>query len=85
MTNLVRVHTAYGPLEASVVKARLEAGGIPSLLRYEAAGPVFGIVVDGLGRVDVLVPEGLAEQARDLLAEQPGEVPEAEVDGGESS
>jgi hypothetical protein len=67
---LVTVHTASGQLQAQVIKTKLESAGIPALLDYESAGVVLGITVDGLGEVRVMVPEGLAEEARALLVEE---------------
>lgn len=64
---LACVHTAYGQCEASVMKSHLEAEGIPVLLKYDSASQVFGITVDGLGKVRLMVPERLAEEARDIL------------------
>jgi hypothetical protein len=66
---LVTVHTTSGLLSAQVIKTKLESAGIPALLDYESAGVVLGITVDGLGEVRVMVPEGLAEEARALLSE----------------
>ena len=66
---LVRVRTEMGHLRAQVIKTRLESEGIPVLLRYDSASIVFGLTVDGLGKVEILVPEPLAEQARAILAE----------------
>jgi hypothetical protein len=54
-------------MEAQIMKGRLESEGIPVLLSYESAGLVYGLTVDGLGKVKVMVPEHLAEQARDIL------------------
>jgi hypothetical protein len=67
--DLVTVYTASGQLQAQVIKTKLESAGIPALLDYESAGVVLGITVDGLGEVRVMVPEGLAEEARALLSE----------------
>ncbi|MBI2958331.1 MAG: DUF2007 domain-containing protein [Chloroflexi bacterium] len=64
---LALVHTAYGQLEADVLKSHLEAEGIPVLLKYESASRVFGIMVDGLGKVHLWVPEDLADEAREVL------------------
>ena len=36
--------------------------------QYEAAGRIFGITMDGLGKVRVLVPQDLLEEARKVLA-----------------
>ena len=64
---LTTVYVAVGQPEAQIVKGRLEAEGIPSMLRYESAGLVYGITVDGLGQVEVQVPFSLAEEARQVL------------------
>ena len=68
-SELVRVWTCQGWDVAQIYKSKLEAAGIPVLLRYESAGLVYGITVDGLGRVDVLVPADYAAEAESLLNE----------------
>ena len=70
---LSRVLVIYGQLRASVVKSRLEFNGIPVVLRYESAGDVFGITVDGLGKIEVMVPEELAAEAKAILNSIPEE------------
>jgi hypothetical protein len=57
-------------LQAQIVKGRLESEGVPSLLRYEGAGLVYGVTVDGLGEARVMVPEALAEEAKAIVADQ---------------
>lgn len=64
---LVTIYVAAGQLEAHIVKARLEAEGIPVLLSYESAGLVYGLTVDGLGEVRVMVLSSLAEEAKEIL------------------
>ena len=68
---LVTVYRSQGMLPAQVIKSKLEAAGIPVLLKYEAVGQVFGLTVDGLGRVEVQVPEEHAATAEELLVEEP--------------
>jgi hypothetical protein len=63
-------------LQAQIVKGRLESEGVPALLRYEGAGLIYGITVDGLGEARVMVPENLAEQAETILADQEYEEPD---------
>ena len=63
---LVTVRTAKY-LEAQIIKGRLESEGIPVLLSYESAGLVYGITVDGLGEVKIMVPSNLAEEAKEIL------------------
>ncbi|HOW45826.1 MAG TPA: DUF2007 domain-containing protein [Candidatus Aminicenantes bacterium] len=59
-----------GGIEAEIVKSKLESFGIPVLLRYEAAGRIFGITLDGLGKVRVMVPRRLLAEARQVLADK---------------
>ena len=56
-------------LQAQIVKGRLESEGVPALLRYEGAGLVYGITVDGLGEARVMVPENLAQEAQAIVAD----------------
>jgi len=63
---LVTVYIAT-QMEAQIIKGRLESEGIPVLLNYESAGLVYGITVDGLGEVKVMIPKRLAEEAREIL------------------
>ena len=72
--DLVTIYTSMGPLRAEVIKSKLEAAGIPVLLSYDSAGPVLGIIVDGLGEVRVQVPREYEEEALDLIT------PEAETE-----
>ncbi len=65
---MTTVYRAAGLLQAEVIKGRLESAGFQVMLDYESLGRVMGITVDGLGEVRVLVPDGQAEDARQLLA-----------------
>jgi hypothetical protein len=67
-TGLTTVYIANGQPEAEIVKGRLENEGIPAVLRYESAGLVYGLTINGLGQVEVQVPSSLAQQAREILA-----------------
>jgi hypothetical protein len=68
-SDLQELLAVEGGLEADIVKSKLESFGIPVLLQYEAAGRIFGITMDGLGKVKVMVPKGLFAEARKALAE----------------
>jgi hypothetical protein len=61
---------------------RLQAEGIPARAWQEAAGQALGLTVGLLGTGYVAVPAGLADQAREILADV-AEVEEVE-DGEES-
>ena len=64
---LTTVYVAVGQPEAEIIKGRLENEGIPAMLRYESAGLIYGITVNGLGQVEVQVPSALADEARQIL------------------
>lgn len=57
-----------GMAEANLVAGRLACEGIPAQLRYEAAGTIYAITIDGLGEVRVLVPVAEWERAREILS-----------------
>ena len=65
--DLVVVHIAQGELEASIIKSHLESEGIPVMLQYESVGRVFGLTVDGLGEIRILVPQALVERAKEII------------------
>jgi hypothetical protein len=65
---LTTIYVARGQFEAEIVRGRLEVEGIPSMLRYESAGLVYGILADGLGEVEIQVPSSLAQLARQILS-----------------
>lgn len=66
---LVTVYRSQGILSAEVIRAKLEAAGVPVMLKYESAGLVLGLTVDGLGLVQVQVPEDWEADALDLIDE----------------
>jgi hypothetical protein len=65
--NLVTVKTTNGINEANIIKSKLESYGIPTLLKYESVGIVFGLELNGLGKVEVKVPKEFEEEALLLL------------------
>ena len=75
-TKLVCVLRCYGLDLAHIYKSKLEAAEIPVMLQYDSAGQVFGILVDGMGEVRVMVPEPLADEAEHILAD----IPEDQLD-----
>jgi hypothetical protein len=68
-SDFVVVRKVQGELIAQVMKTHLEQEGIPVLLQYESAGIVYGLTVDGLGQVKILVPQEFAEEAAQILQE----------------
>lgn len=81
---LVRVYTCQGWDVAQIYKSKLEAAGIPVLLKYESAGLVYGITVDGLGTVRIMVPEEYAAEAEQLLSSDGEWADDEEFDDAEA-
>ena len=69
---VVLCHSRHGA--AQIIRARLEDSGIPAALSYESAGIVYGLTVDGIGDVRVLVPREYYDEAQAVLADtvEPG-------------
>ncbi len=67
--NWVVIETTAGDLPAEILRGLLEAQGIPVMLSQEGAARAMGINVGPFGEVEILVPAGLAEQARQVLDE----------------
>lgn len=77
---LVCVQICHGIDLAQIYKSKLEAAEIPVLLKYESAGLVYGITVDGLGQVQIMVPEPFAAEAEALLQDLPNGELEDSID-----
>ena len=65
---LVIIDTVYGINMANIIKSKLESYGIPVLLKYESAGITFGITLNGLGKVEIEVPQEFEKEARMFLS-----------------
>jgi YD repeat-containing protein len=61
------VFTASGMTQAKIITGRLETEGIPTRLKYDAAGPIYAITINGLGEVRILVPEEALARACAVL------------------
>jgi hypothetical protein len=77
MQKLVRVHIGSSIMEGEIVKARLEAEGVPAMLRGEGTGPY------RMGPVEVWVPADMELHARIVL--EADEARAAEADPPERS
>lgn len=66
---LVKVAYAQHQMEAEMIQGLLEAHGIPSLVQRSVDNPEFLAA----GPRQILVPETASEEAREVLANAPGE------------
>lgn len=56
--------------EAQIIKGKLETEGIPVLLIYDSAAVIYGLTLDGLGKVEIKVPKEFEEEAKKLIEER---------------
>jgi hypothetical protein len=61
-----------GQINAEPILAALRANGIPARTIGEALGSVYGLTLDGLGEVTIVVPVEYEPQAIELLAAAEG-------------
>jgi hypothetical protein len=63
----VEVYSAFGQLQADMIRLMLEAAGLHVLTRGESAGAVYGLTVGTLGEVKVLVLQSEEQSALDFI------------------
>jgi len=56
-----------GLMEAEIIKSKLESFEIPCVLKFESAGRLMGITMNGLGEVQVMVSPGDYEKALEIM------------------
>lgn len=64
----IPVAVVSGMAMADILRGRLETEGIPVRMRYEAAGRIYALTLDGLGEVELIVPSSCLQRAREILA-----------------
>jgi Putative prokaryotic signal transducing protein len=65
----VTIEVVYGQAKATILKAHLESEGIPVYLQYESVGNVYGISIDGIGKVKIKVPAECADEAKRIITQ----------------
>ena len=66
--DLKEVAVVEGMVEAEIIKSKLESFGISCFLKFESAGRLFGITMNGLGEVKIMVPpEHFSEAMKHIL------------------
>ena len=63
----VVIETVQGQMTAEIIKSHLEDEGIPVYLQSESVGRVYGLIMDRLGAVKILVPFEFAEEAKKII------------------
>ncbi|MCP4216234.1 MAG: DUF2007 domain-containing protein [bacterium] len=58
-----------GMMEAEIIKTKLENFEIPCMLKFETAGRLMGISMNGLGKVQVMVSSKDYDYALEIMEE----------------
>jgi hypothetical protein len=61
------VDEVAGPFQAEIIQGLLQAQEIPVLVSKPGAGSAIGVTLGALGRVQILVPVGDLERARQVV------------------
>ncbi|MFC2069199.1 putative signal transducing protein [Chloroflexota bacterium] len=69
-SEFVVIDIVQGELAAQVIKSHLESEDIPVILKYESAGIIYGVTLDGLGEVRILVPKEFTKEAKEIIKSQ---------------
>jgi hypothetical protein len=64
----VKLAQVPGGIGAESILMALRARGIPARSQGEPVGLIYGLTIDGLGEVSILVPEECLEEAKSILA-----------------
>jgi Putative prokaryotic signal transducing protein len=72
---LVTVARCATPVEAGLLRSRLEAQGIPACLADDEAVGMLGVLANAMGGVKVQVPRAYEQQALAVVEEEPGAGP----------
>lgn len=70
--DLKEVAVVEGMVEAEIIKSKLESFGIACFLKFESAGRLFGITMNGLGEVKVMVSSENFSEARKHIPSKAG-------------
>ena len=62
------VMSTSGMTSAHIIAGRLEAEGIPVQFKYDVAGAIYAVTIDGLGEVKILVPSACRQWAQEILS-----------------
>ena len=68
--DFVVVVRVYGHEKAHLLKSRLEFENIPAQIKYDVAGKLYGIGIDGLGEIRILVPSRYFKKAQNLIGNE---------------
>ncbi len=69
LDDIVTLETYYNPMLAEIIRARLEANGIPCFLTDESLGPMYPVFNQGSGGIKLKVLAKDVNRCKEILAE----------------
>ncbi len=67
-SNEVVLARVLGGINAESIVTALHGRGIPARIHGEIVGEIYGLTLDGLGEVSIVVPQENLEEAKSILA-----------------
>ena len=67
---LVKLIEVEGMIHARIIESKLKHFKIPCMLKYDSATNLYGITLNGLGKVEIIVPKKYLIQAQNLIKEE---------------
>jgi len=67
-SNEVVLARVPGGINAESIVTALHGRGIPARIHGEIVGEIYGLTLDGLGEVSIIVPQENLEEAKSILA-----------------
>lgn len=68
--DLVKLTEVEGLINAQIIESKLKHFNIPCMLKYDSAAHLYGITLDGLGKVAVIVPREFLDRAKEIIEEE---------------
>lgn len=68
--DLICLKEVHNIFEAEIIKAKLKQAGIKVFLKKEAIRELYGLTMNGLGRIEVMVNAKDLKKAKAILKEQ---------------
>jgi hypothetical protein len=67
-SHLKKLIVVEGMVESEIIKSKLASFDIPCIMQFETAGRLYGITMNGLGKVKIMVTAEDYEKAKEIIS-----------------
>lgn len=67
-SDLKKLTVIEGMVEAEIIKSKLASFDIPCVMQFESAGRLYGITMNGLGKVKIMVNAEDFKRAKEIIS-----------------